>query len=234
MKIKTDNFEGPLDLLLQLIESEKLDITEVSLLTVTEQYIDFLTKIEDKKPEMLADFLLIAAKLLYIKSRAVLPELEMNEDSDEIDLAQQLKMYKKFVDASKVINRLFTAPTYAYGRMPTITKVEVDFVPAKSLTQQKINSIFIRIKKELEIINKIPQKTMEKVVSIKEKIKYIKELILQRENFNFSELIQDVGNKTEMIVSFLGLLELIKQKDVEASQTNAFEEILVIKTSDNH
>ena len=105
MKIKIENFEGPLDLLLQLIEREELDITTVSLLDVADQYINYLSKIEDKKPEMLADFLLIAAKLLYIKSRALLPELETDSDEDSMDLARQLKMYKKFVEASKILSK---------------------------------------------------------------------------------------------------------------------------------
>ena len=93
MEIKIENFEGPLDLLLQLIEQEELDITQVSLSAVAEQFISYLETIEKKEPEMLADFLLIAAKLLYIKSRALLPELEMELEEDSIDLARQLKMY---------------------------------------------------------------------------------------------------------------------------------------------
>jgi len=227
MKIKTDNFEGPLDLLLQLIESEELDITQVSLLAVTGQYIKFLERIEDKKPDMLADFLLIAAKLLYIKSRAVLPELDLEEEDDGMDLAQQLRMYKKFVDASKIIDSIFMAGNYAYGRPAMVTKVNVEFEPAKSLTKEKINKIFKMVIKELVVLNNLPQKAMEKVISIKEKIKHIKQLILERENFSFNELIQQANNKTEMIVSFLGLLELVKQRDIQAEQTGVFEEIFV-------
>ena len=93
MRIRVENFEGPLDLLLQLIEQDELDITKVSLLEVTEQYINYLEEVEDKEPEMLADFLLIAAKLLYIKSKVLLPEIEL-ENEDEIDLVEQLKCIK--------------------------------------------------------------------------------------------------------------------------------------------
>ncbi len=229
MKIKIENFEGPLDLLLQLIEHEELDITQISLLSVTEQYINFLEQIEDKKPEMLADFLLIAAKLLYIKSKAVLPELEIDTDDDGIDLAQQLKMYKKFVEASKIFNNLFTEVNYAYSRPIFIDKSNIEFKLPKTLTQQKINKIFISIINNLKVVKKMPQKTINKIISIKEKIKYIKQLILEKEKFSFNELIQQSNNKTETIVSFLGLLELVKQRNVEAEQVNMFEEIIVTR-----
>ena len=116
MKIRISNFEGPLDLLLQLIEKEELDITEVSLLQVTEQYLDYLEKVEDKKPDELADFLLIAAKLLYIKSRVLLPELEMDEEENATDLAVQLKMYKKYVAARKIIQRRFENDNFPFSR----------------------------------------------------------------------------------------------------------------------
>ncbi len=229
MKIKIENFEGPLDLLLQLIEHEELDITQISLLSVTEQYINFLEQIENKKPEMLADFLLIAAKLLYIKSKAVLPELEIEVDDDGIDLAQQLKMYKKFIEASKVFNGLFTSTNYAYGRPIFINKNNIEFKLSKTLTQKRINKIFIDIINSLEVVKKIPQKTIDKIISIKDKINYIKQLILEKERFKFSDLIQQSDNKTEAIVSFLGLLELVKQRDVETEQLGAFEEITIMK-----
>jgi len=229
MKIKIENFEGPLDLLLRLIEHEELDITQISLLSVTEQYINFLEQIEDKKPEMLADFLLIAAKLLYIKSKAVLPELEIETDDDSMDLAQQLKMYKKFIEASKIFNDLFTNVNYAYGRPLFTFKERMEFKLSKTLTRNKINKIFIEIINSLDVVKKIPQKTINKIISIKEKIRYIKELILKKEKFKFSELIQQSSNKTETIVSFLGLLELVKQRDIEAKQIDTFEEIIVTK-----
>jgi len=103
-KVQIEQFQGPLDLLLRLIEKEKLDITEVALSKVTEQYLKHLELIEESLPEDLADFLVIATKLLYIKSKALLPYL-YPEDDDETDLAEQLKMYKLFLEAAKKLDQ---------------------------------------------------------------------------------------------------------------------------------
>jgi segregation and condensation protein A len=229
MKIKIENFEGPLDLLLQLIEREELDITTVSLLDVADQYINYLSKIEDKKPEMLADFLLIAAKLLYIKSRALLPELETDSDEDSMDLARQLKMYKKFVEASKILSKNFSQNTFSYSRPVNTVKVKALFEPPSSLNSNKLKRIYESIVKELSAMVALPKKSLERVVSIKEKISHIKEMIKNKESFNFSDIISGAQDKTEKIVSFLGMLELVKQKAIDVRQSDRFEEIEITK-----
>ena len=98
--IKIQKFEGPLDLLLQLIEQEELDITEISLAHITEQYLEYLATIEELYPDELADFLVVATKLLLIKSHMLLPELTL-EDEDEESLTRQLQLYKKYVEAAR-------------------------------------------------------------------------------------------------------------------------------------
>ena len=163
MKIKVENFEGPLGLLLQLIEKEELDITQVSLLRVAEQYIQYLDTIEKREPEMLADFLLIAAKLLYIKSRALLPELEFEEIEDSTDLAEQLRMYKKFVEASRVVKQKFEDKNFSFGRSEEKIKVKIKFEPPKSLTGDKLKKVFNKIIADLDVIIKLPKKSLEKI-----------------------------------------------------------------------
>ena len=237
MEIKIENFEGPLDLLLQLIEQEELDITQVSLSAVAEQFISYLETIEKKetassagRPEILADFLLIAAKLLYIKSRALLPELEMELEEDSIDLASQLKMYKKFVEASKLVAEKFLNDDFAYSRPLVGYQKLVKFEPAKTLSALKLKKVFEQIIKGLDGIVSLPKKSLERIISIKEKIKKIQSLLKQRDSFNFSELMSDINDKTEIIVSFLGLLELAKQKEIILEQIIFFGEIEVRKS----
>ena len=229
MEIKIDNFEGPLDLLLQLIEQEELDITQVSLLAVAEQFISYLETIEKKEPEILADFLLIAAKLLYIKSRALLPELEMELEEDSIDLARQLKMYKKFVEASKIVAEKFLNDDFAYSRPLAIYQKLVKFEPGRTLSAAKLKEVFSLIIKGLDDIARLPKKFLERIISIEEKIKQIQSLLKERRSFSFSELMSEINNKTEIIVSFLGLLELAKQKEIILEQVSVFGEIELIK-----
>src|SRR4051812_11243524 len=103
MRVQVEQFEGPLDLLLQLIEQQQMDITALSLANVTEQFLNYVRTLEEKNPINLADFLIIAAKLLVIKSKALLPNLEFGEEEEEAayDLAEQLLTYKKFKEVAK-------------------------------------------------------------------------------------------------------------------------------------
>lgn len=228
MQLKLNNFEGPLDLLLQLIEDEELDITKVSLLQVAEQYISYLENIEDKKPEMLADFLLIAAKLLFIKSKALLPELfDSQDEEDTWELEQQLKMYKRYYDASQVMEKILAQQAYAYPRPEQVKNVKVKFVPGKSFNSQKLKTIMQAIIKNLDDIIKLPKQSLAKVVSIKEKIKQIRDLLKNKEVIKFSELNSGLENRTEMIIAFLGLLELVKQRSVVIKQNGLFDEITI-------
>ena len=226
MKIRVDNFEGPLDLLLQLIEKEELDITQVSLLKVAEQYIEFLERIENKHPEMLADFLVIASRLLYIKSRVLLPELEMENDEDSIGLENQLRMYKKYYDASQVVEGMLKKDNYAFARPEYLVKSD-KFSPPKSLNQNKLSKILFEVIAQIEIVVQLPKKTIEKIISIKKKIQSIQSLLRKKGVFNFGDIIDEKGNKKEMIVSFLGLLELSKQRELVLDQEQLFGDISV-------
>src|SRR3989344_5157057 len=100
---RLEQFEGPLDLLLQLIEQQELDITTVSLAKVTDQYLQYLEELERIVPEEVADFLLVASKLIYLKSKYLLPDLAVADEQDSGDLERQLKMYRQFYEASKVM-----------------------------------------------------------------------------------------------------------------------------------
>lgn len=229
MEINVENFQGPLDLLLRLIEKEELDITTVSLLEVAEQYIGYLATIEKKEPEMLADFLLIAAKLLYIKSRVLLPELFFGDEEDALDLERQLKMYQKFVAATGIVKKYFESDNFAFGRPENIKKLAGEFVPPKSLTKEKLKKIIAVIINDWQAIANLPKKSLAKVMSIKEKILEIQELLSVKEKISFGELINEAKNKTEMIVAFLGILELTKQRFIELKQEGMFSEIVISK-----
>ncbi|MCG2686919.1 segregation/condensation protein A [Candidatus Parcubacteria bacterium] len=224
---KLEKFEGPLDLLLQLIESADLDITEVSLSQVADQFMKYLAAVEDKNPEELADFLVVASRLLLIKSRILLPNLHIEDESEAIELETQLKIYKEYYEASKKIENILAEKKVLFVRNKIPIDIEVIFNPPKNLEGDKLKKIFLEVIKEIEPIIKLPKKSMLKVVSIKEKIEYIKNKILSGINLSFSDLIKESKTRTEVIISFLSVLELVKQRDVVVKQEKMFEEILI-------
>jgi len=227
-KIKIEQFEGPLDLLLQLIEQEEMDITEVSLANVTEQYLRYINSSEvEISLEELADFLVVAAKLLLIKSRILLPQLHIDEEEDGIDLEQQLKIYREFYDASKVLHKMILRKKFLFQRERAAVRVENIFNPPKSLTADRLRDLFRGVLKDLEPWVSLPREVMVKTISIKERIANIQELISRGVNTSFRELLKGTKSKTEVIVTFLALLELVKQRSIAVVQEGIFDDIVV-------
>ena len=228
-KIKVKQFEGPLDLLLQLIEDQKLEITEVSLAEVTEQYIQLLHQqsTQEKIPaDQLADFLVIAARLLLIKSRALLPFLVWEEEEPE-QLTSQLKIYKEYLEASKVIAALIAKKRFSFSREKLLTGQEITFSPPSQLKSSRLAEVFAEIIRALEPLIGLPTEIIRKTISIQEKIQQIRQKIYQQATTRFSEILKDAKDRTEVVVSFLALLELVKQKIVVVRQKNTFDDILI-------
>lgn len=226
-KVKVEQFEGPLDLLLQLIEDQKLEITQVALSEVTEQYIKILNQAQDQVPvEELADFLVVAARLLLIKSKALLPFLEW-EDEESEDLTKQLKIYKEYLDAMKVIQGMIGKKRFSFSKMKIAVKQEIKFSPPKKLKEDDLRNTFVSIIKALDPLINLPQETLKKSINIQEKISQIRQRLYKEATTNFSEILKEAKDKTEIIVSFLALLELIKQRTVVARQGGSFDDIQI-------
>ncbi|MFA4937146.1 MAG: ScpA family protein [Patescibacteria group bacterium] len=227
-EINIEKFQGPLDVLLQLIEQEKLDITEVSLAQVTEQYIKYFQQATDLNPDEVADFLVVASKLLLIKSRVLLPMLHLGGEEEEQELERQLKIYKEFLEASKVVNRMWNRQQVMYGRdKPLILKDEPKFTPPHGLTSATLKQVWEVVLKKLEPIIKLPQITLTKAISINEKIQDLKRKILAKAHLNWYTFVAEAKDKTELIVSFLALLELVKQREIIVKQAELFQDISI-------
>ncbi|MFH1111591.1 MAG: segregation/condensation protein A [Patescibacteria group bacterium] len=227
-EISIEKFQGPLDVLLQLIEQEKLDITEVSLAQVTDQYIKYLKTATELNPDEVADFLVVAAKLLLIKSRVLLPMLNLGGEEEEKDLERQLKIYKEFLEASKVINRMWNRQQVMYAReKPLILKDEPKFTPPRGLTSSILKEVWEMVIKKIEPIIKLPQTTLTKVISINEKIQELKKRILAKAHLNWYTFVAEAKDKIELIVSFLALLELVKQREIIVKQAELFQDISI-------
>ncbi|MDD5043570.1 MAG: ScpA family protein [Patescibacteria group bacterium] len=222
--IKIGKFEGPLDLLLGLIEEQELDITQVSLAEVTEQYLGYLDQIEKRHPEELADFLVVASKLIYIKSKNLIPSLEIDEDAQELEY--QLKIYKEYLTAAQDIEKMISKKRFVFSREKAII-IEPTFSPPPKLTKDILARAFAAILGRIEPIIELPKRAIVRAMSIKEKISQLRDRILAQATLSFQEFTKGAKGKTDIIVSFLAVLELVKQKIIDVKQPEIFQDITI-------
>ncbi len=229
-KIKLQQFEGPLDLLLSLIEERKLDITQISIAEVTEQFLKYIKEIEKIDPTAIADYLSIAAKLLVIKSRAILPtlELETEEEEDAGDLEAKLILYKKFKEAAKYLKTLDDRRKQSFVRSLTFEQ-KINFYPDPEVTAKSLHSSILNIIVGLKELDNLPKAKVKEAISIQEKIDHLKLYLGNQVETKLSELMKTAKNKSEVIITFLALLELIKQKIFIANQDDLFSEVTISK-----
>ncbi|MDO8625941.1 MAG: segregation/condensation protein A [Candidatus Magasanikbacteria bacterium] len=221
--LKLEKFAGPLDLLLQLIGEDKLNITDVALAKVTEQYLAYLNTLEHERPDELADFLVVATRLVFMKSRELLPVLTPDED-EGISLAEQLKMYQKFVVASKVVLALWERKLLAYGRAEPLLRPAAFVLPANARAQN-LRVAIGELLKRLKPVAPLPEVSIDKSITLRERIQKIFDFLRQWKKISFRELFKGAKNKTEIIVGFLALLELMKQDKIAISQPQAFSDM---------
>ena len=221
--ITLEKFQGPLDLLLQLIEQEKMNISEISLANVTEQFFDYLKTVEDRRPEELADFLVIATRLVYLKSRQLLPYLYPEADEGP-SLAEQLKLYQRYAEASKVVERLWRRGLVAYGHIEPVP-VRREFAPPLKLGASDLHAAMTLLIGRLKPLRPLPQVTIDHSVSVRQQVEQIFFKLKELKKFHFSDILKSAQNRTEVIVSFLAILELVKQSKAAIQQGKAFEEM---------
>ena len=220
-------------MLLQIIEKEEMDITQVSLAKIADQYVEYLKKAKDIDPEEMADFLVVAAKLLLIKSKALLPYLFPEEEEEIKEFEEQLRMYKEFLEATKKIEAMIGKKKFMFARefnRQAILQSAKLFAPPKDLKPQDLASVLGEIIERVKPAEQdLEEKTLERKINIEEKIIHIQQSLLQRLSVSFNKIMATAENKTEVIVSFLAMLELIKQREITADQGELFEEIMISK-----
>jgi segregation and condensation protein A len=224
--VKTDKFEGPMDLLLELIEKEKLDITELSLAHVADQYLEYIRNNDGIKLENLAEFLSVASKLILIKSRALLPLLTFTEEEEEEikDLAKQLEEYKKFKEASLVLGKMSEAGKISHER-PSYAGVQNIFYPPENINIFDFRKYFQLVLHEIPMVEKLDEETVREVITLEEKINDLQNTLRQRVEMSFAELTQGATEKIDVILSFLAMLEMVKQRIIDVEQNDLFQEI---------
>ena len=193
---------------------------------MADQFIAYVSGAEEMNPGEVADFLVVASKLLLLKSRILMPSLELEED--EGSLERQLKIYREYYEAAKKIKAMIGKKNFMFTRSKAIRVFTPVFSPPKKLKAGELGAIFERIVRRLEPVVNLPKEIIRKTISIGEKIRQIKEMILEKLSFNFKSLLNK-GDKTEVIVSFLAMLELVKQRTISVDQPGLFSEITVQK-----
>jgi segregation and condensation protein A len=228
---KIQQFEGPLDLLLSLIEEQKLDITKIALAEVTEQFLKHIKQLEIIDPTTLADYLTIAAKLLVIKSKAILPTLEIPTDEDEdpsLDLTSKLLTYKQFKEIAKYIKGLDQNGHQSFVRTGVFIE-RISFFPDSNITKDTLRHAIDKIVQGLKELDNLPKAKVKEAISIQEKIDQLQTILSNQIETNLSTLLSNAKNKTEAITTFLALLELIKQRILTVEQEAIFTEITIKK-----
>lgn len=231
-RVRLPVFNGPLDLLLDLIERREMDITKVSLAEVADQFVEHLSSLDRLDPGHLADFLVVAAKLLWIKSQALLPrppsaeEDEEDEDMGEL-LARQLREYKRFKEAALVLRQREEAGSYCYVRTAPPPHFERHLKPGE-VSIADLGQALRRLLAASPDVPATPVSIRAAVISLSEKIEELESRVLRRGQVTFEELFDPSTSRPEVIVTFLALLELIKRGRVRARQERLFGEILIL------
>lgn len=225
-KIKTEVFEGPLDLLLSLVEKRKLFINDIALAKVTDDFISHIEQFEKLPMGESAQFILVASTLLLIKSRSLLPSLTLTEEEqvDIHDLETRLKIYKRIKDASVNVKQLFG---HEMIFPPSQERpVKPIFSPHESMNLLALAQSIRDVIKQLPKKETLPKAVVKKVISLEEMIDNLTERIQAGLRMSFKEF--SAGHKHErvnVIVSFLAMLELVKQGTIHVSQDTTFGDI---------
>lgn len=227
-EIKTEHFNGPFDLLLDLIERRKLFINEISLSKVTDDFIGYIERQENFPMGESASFILVAATLILIKSKSLLPTLELSteEESDIKSLETRLAIYKRIREAGMTVQKQFGAsPLFAPAQRNFLETV---FSPGRegSLTRDTIFAAIQKVIAQIPKVDKLPQVVVKKVISLEVMIESLTARVQQSLKMSFKDFAAgNKGEKINVIVGFLALLELVKRGIVRVEQKAAFDDI---------
>lgn len=230
--IKTELFSGPLEKLLELIEEKKLEITAMNLAEVTGDFLNYLKTIQEKtEPGILADFVVIAAKLILIKSKALLPNLELTKDEEtEIkDLETRLKIYNEFRIAAQHIKKLAEKGLRSYSK-PLLAALEKQtvFYPPQELKLSDLSQAALNLADLLKKIVPEPQKIKSAIITIEQKIEELLQRFQTAAEHSFKEVTKS-RPKMEIVIFFLAILHLLKDRIIDIEQKGQFEDILIKK-----
>ncbi len=225
--IKTKEFEGPLELLIDLVEKRKLLINDISLATVTDEYMARVSEMQEKSLPNTAQFITLAATLLLIKSKSLLPVLELTDDEEANieELEERLKRYQLYRQVANDLENAF-AETIQYESQ-YVPKREPVFSPDDLCTVENLNNALALVLQNLPVINRKPTVEVRPTVSLEDMIGRLRQRITREMTTKFSDIQASEPEHRNVIVGFLAILELVKQGDVLVAQIDRFSDIEV-------
>lgn len=235
--IKLDNFEGPLDLLCHLVDKNKMDINQIKISEITDQYIDYINKMQELNLDVTSEFILMASTLLFIKSKSLLPkQVEDEAELTEEELVHRIIEYKKYKEISKKLKELYQVYSKRFYKVPD--KIEL---PARKLEQNYSKDLIEQsyknlVEKNKSKINKndinIEKIAITETVTVTSKVKDIFKELIKKPRFIFSKLCSAKKyTRLETVTAFSGILELTRRNKIKAQQERNFGDIIVEKAS---
>ena len=232
--IKINEFEGPLDLLLHLIKQSNIDIVDIEINEITKQYLDYINKMEELNINVAASYLVMAAELMEIKSKSLLPidEKETDNEDEEVvskeNLINKLIEYQKYKDMVNTFKDMESDRQKIYVKSPEKISNYVDNI-IKNDNDTSVDDLVAAFKKFLERIDKekpITTKITNKEYSVKERKRGIRNILKERKKVLFTELFEE-KNVSYIVVTFLSILEMTKEKEITIKQDNNFNDITI-------
>jgi len=229
-KVKLEIFEGPLDLLLYLIKRDEIDIYDISIERITKQYLEYLQAFKELKIDIAGEFVVMAANLIYLKSRSLLPldqqppEEDAEEDDPRWDLIRQLIEYKKFKEAAAQLHDRALEQERIFIRDGGSAPASDEPLPLHEVGIFQLIHAFQEVIKRVEAREDLGEIFAERF-SVSDKIEKILERVGNGGSVRFSELFAQIASRVEIVVTFLALLELIRLNQVRAVQSKMFDDI---------
>jgi len=237
--IKLENFEGPLDLLCHLIDKNKMDIYDIRISEITDQYIEYIKAMEEMNLEITSEFLIMASTLIYIKSKNLLPsQTDEEKELSEEELIRRIIEYKKYKEISKVLRGYYEENNKRIFKRPETIELPKQYLE-KEYSKEVIIDLYKQIiDKNAARLNKnaknIEQIALTDTYTIADKVKVMYKELIKRKKFTFNKLFsRNKCNKKEIVTAFIGLLELSKRSKVVTDQPQIFGDITVEKSKKN-
>lgn len=232
-EVKIDNFEGPLDLLLHLIKESKVDIWEISIADIAEEYLAYIQKMEKLNLDIASEYLVMASELIEMKSRMLLPrqEKEVGEEEEEDPkerLIRRLVEYQKYKEITKNFKELESLRQEFYTKAPDNLKeyVEEGVVPSSDVTLEDLMLAFQKFLNRKELEKPLQTTVTKKEITVEERRKSIRDILTKRKRVDFFELFE-VVTKEYIVVTFLAILEMAKKQELLIKQESDFSQIMI-------
>ncbi len=228
-EFKTEQFSGPIEKLLELIEEKKMEITELNLADVTADFLKYLKKLESVESRLLADFIVVASKLLLIKSKAILPGLPITEEEEKDikDLEARLNFYRQFKPAIAVLKNMAEQKNFAFSR-PLFFGRPAIFYPSQNMNSETLRRA---IDSTLEALKEISTRETEviesSIISLEDKIKEV--ISRLEEGTQYFGKIAEEKSRSEIVVFFIALLHLLRDQIIKIEQEQIFDDIIIKK-----